>query len=44
MGNGEVKGFGREFLEGGDRWQGLEGEVAIEAGTACITGGVRRRC
>lgn len=30
--DGDVQGFGGELLEGRDRLQGLEGEVAVEAG------------
>lgn len=30
VGDGEVKGVRGEFLEGRDRWQGLEGEVGLE--------------
>lgn len=34
MSDGEVKGFGGEFLERRDRRQGLEREVGLEAATA----------
>lgn len=37
VGDGEVEGVERgELLEGGERWQSLEGEIALEAATGGV--------